>query len=326
MLVTRGGRPDVVKVLDFGIAKIVAADYSENRRLSLQGLIFGTPQCMSPEQVGGVGTDPRMDLYAVGCIAFEMVTGSRLFTGTAMEVMHQQLRRPPDRPSARRPGLPPELDAVILCCLQKDPALRFQNGLALKAALEQLADFEEVAVPVPAPESASPAPMDLAPTLVGGSQLAELAPIEVPELSRAARLCAALEAVIALGNSDPKLAMSLDELRSLERELRACAEELAGIDAGADEIEQAGLSREAQLGIWLGELSFERQQASARGASVKDVDRRTAEVEAMLAEVAHDVERQLLELAERAVKLADQRADLEAALRARCDEAEPLSS
>jgi serine/threonine-protein kinase len=326
MLVTRGGRADVVKVLDFGIAKIVAADYSENRRLSQQGLIFGTPHYMSPEQIGGVGTDPRLDLYAIGCIAFEMVTGTPLYNGTAMEIMQQHMASPPDRPSDRRSELPPELDAVILACLEKDPARRFQNGRALATALERVPGIDASAPPSVS-SGAAPAGLPVVenrdPTIRTQSPFAEVQSTARREQSRVAVARALVDALVDRGHDEVELIAAATELKLLERELERCAGELAELDERADEIEQAGLAREADIGIRLGELSFERRQAAARQDPVQAIEVRIRQTEAELAESAREVERELYELAEGALALADQRATAEEQLSDRLEALEP---
>ena len=67
------GEDETLKVLDFGVAKIVASDHAESVALSTDNLVYGTPKYMSPERVRGVGNDPRIDIYAIGCIAYELV-------------------------------------------------------------------------------------------------------------------------------------------------------------------------------------------------------------------------------------------------------------
>ncbi|HTM18923.1 MAG TPA: serine/threonine-protein kinase, partial [Kofleriaceae bacterium] len=143
ILVERRGHADVLKVLDFGIAKIIAPDYTETVAATADGQVFGTPAYMAPEQVNGPGRDPRIDLYAIGCIAHELVTGDPPFTGKTIEVMNAHLTRPPTRPSERRreAGIPAELDAIVLRCLEKDPDRRFQTAREILTALRQVPGF-----------------------------------------------------------------------------------------------------------------------------------------------------------------------------------------
>ena len=128
-----------LKVLDFGIAKIIASDH-ETLGLTRDGDVFGSAQYMSPEQWIGQGRDPRIDIYAFGCVAYDLVTGQPPFSGRTMELMRSHLHEEPTPPSVRRPelGLPPELDALVLRCLAKDAAARYQRGREVCAALDRL--------------------------------------------------------------------------------------------------------------------------------------------------------------------------------------------
>jgi serine/threonine-protein kinase len=130
---------DFVKVLDFGLVKPRA---SENAQLTTQFALHGTPAFMAPEQVQGDGhTDGRSDLYAVGCVAYWLLTGRRVFDAeTAMQVLVQHVYGTPTPLSERVPQpIPPELDALVMSCLQKDPSNRPQTADALADALAVLA-------------------------------------------------------------------------------------------------------------------------------------------------------------------------------------------
>src|SRR5262245_44628047 len=113
------GDDETLKVLDFGVAKIVATDHAESMALSNTNLVWGSPRYMSPERVRGVGDDPRSDIYAIGVMAFELLVGAPPFEGTSDEVIRAHLRKEPDAPSSWRSGagIPAELDAVVLKCM-----------------------------------------------------------------------------------------------------------------------------------------------------------------------------------------------------------------
>src|SRR5689334_5441662 len=133
------GEDDTLKVLDFGVAKIVASDHAESMALSNTNLVWGSPRYMAPERVRGVGDDPRSDIYAIGVIGFELLVGSPPFEGTSDEVIRGHLKRQPEAPSAWRPhfGIPPELDALILRCMEKKPDDRFPGAADVFAALNK---------------------------------------------------------------------------------------------------------------------------------------------------------------------------------------------
>ncbi|HVY39089.1 MAG TPA: serine/threonine-protein kinase [Polyangia bacterium] len=122
-LVQRDGRPDFVKVLDFGIAKVVSADNNDGPRLTQTGMIFGTPEYMSPEQAQGQPPDHRVDVYAVGCIMYHMLTGAVPFHADSfMGILTKHLLEPVIPPRQRRPDLqiPADVEAVCLRALEKD--------------------------------------------------------------------------------------------------------------------------------------------------------------------------------------------------------------
>jgi serine/threonine-protein kinase len=111
--------------------------------LSREGVPFGTPQYMSPEQCRGKPADPRSDIYSLGCVAFELLTGKSPFAGPIAMQFMGHLKKIPPPPSVQAPEahVPRALDQIILQCLQKSPELRFQNGAALCAALQQVPGY-----------------------------------------------------------------------------------------------------------------------------------------------------------------------------------------
>jgi serine/threonine-protein kinase len=129
-LVQREGRPDFVKVLDFGIAKVVSADNNDGPRLTQTGMIFGTPEYMSPEQAQGQPPDHRVDVYAVGCIMYHMLTGVVPFHADSfMGILTKHLLEPVVPPRQRRPDLqiPADVEAVCLRALEKDRDKRWAD-------------------------------------------------------------------------------------------------------------------------------------------------------------------------------------------------------
>jgi serine/threonine-protein kinase len=137
-LVQREGRPDFVKVLDFGIAKVVTPDESDAPRLTQTGMIFGTPEYMSPEQAQGHPPDHRVDVYAVGCIMYHMLTGNVPFHADSfMGILTKHLLEPPIPPRKRRPDLdiPADVEAVCMRAMEKDRDKRWPDMDALYRAL-----------------------------------------------------------------------------------------------------------------------------------------------------------------------------------------------
>jgi hypothetical protein len=138
-LVTREGTPDFVKVLDFGIAKISSLDEGGSR-LTRTGMIFGTPEYMSPEQARGDRPDHRVDIYACGCILYEMLTGDVPFHAeTFMGVLTKHMFEAPEPPSKRAPqaNISPAIEAVALKALAKDRDQRYQTMKEFALAIEE---------------------------------------------------------------------------------------------------------------------------------------------------------------------------------------------
>jgi len=135
-----GGDLDFVKVLDFGLVKPVARPV-QTTTLSGVHSLRGTPAFMAPEQVLGVhAVDARTDVYAVGCLAYWLISGEMVFTGrTAMETITMHAHEAPV-PLSRRTSqpVPDALDRLLLACLDKDPARRPANGAELGEQLAAL--------------------------------------------------------------------------------------------------------------------------------------------------------------------------------------------
>ncbi|MGD9906479.1 MAG: serine/threonine-protein kinase [Vicinamibacterales bacterium] len=129
---------DFVKVLDFGLVKTSAEGPAAATTLSVAGVVAGTPAFMAPEQArGDDGVDARADLYALGCVAYWMLTGQLVFDGrNAIDLLLQHAQATPVPPSARTAvPVPPALDAIVLACLEKDPAKRPQSATELSQRL-----------------------------------------------------------------------------------------------------------------------------------------------------------------------------------------------
>ncbi len=150
LFVTADGR---VKIVDFGLAKLLDAEPAANRsRETAPGVLLGTVGYASPEQLRGLPTDARMDLFALGAILYEMLSGTPAFTGSAPEVMSAILDRdPPDLGTEGR-SIPAALDKIVRRCLEKQPERRFHSAHDLAFQLENVSS-DSAPVPMRRPTS-----------------------------------------------------------------------------------------------------------------------------------------------------------------------------
>jgi len=133
LISVRGLVPDHVKVVDFGLARTVGPA----SRAEEEGTFMGTARYMAPEAVNEPwGADARSDIYALGALAYFLLTGTELFHGSTSAILSQQMHAIPDRPSARLGiELPADLERIVMRCLAKDPAARPQSAAALAREL-----------------------------------------------------------------------------------------------------------------------------------------------------------------------------------------------
>jgi hypothetical protein len=140
ILCERGGVPDVVKVVDFGLVREVDAG---NTALSRAGTVSGTPLYLAPEAMRAPDRiDARADMYALGCVMYYLLAGDHVFRGrTTMEVCAHHLHTEPTPLGERAPSAPPaDLAAIVMSCLTKDPAERLQSAAELLTRLRGCAD------------------------------------------------------------------------------------------------------------------------------------------------------------------------------------------
>jgi len=187
----RSGARHVVKILDFGVSKIKEGALAE-RRLTQTGDVLGSPLYMSPEASrGDADVDGRADIYAIGVMLFEMLTGRVPFTAdNYLQVLYKHIQEPPPAPRSLRPELPPALDEVVLRALAKEPAARYHRMEDLEAALIAAAPGVDLTAPIS--QAVSPVSTSIDAPIVGSSSganapaampipvAAELAPAHVP--------------------------------------------------------------------------------------------------------------------------------------------------
>ncbi|HEX5061760.1 MAG TPA: serine/threonine-protein kinase [Kofleriaceae bacterium] len=195
-LESRPGNPEFVKILDFGIAKVMRGDSidPQSPQLTATGQTLGTLEYMSPEQLMGKQLDGRSDVYALGVVAYEMITGRLPFPDAKgpAGLITAQLKQTPQPPSQAHPkaNLPPQADRTILKCLEKDKNNRYADVTQFSHALQEVLDAARdqsnpLATPLPmAAQSSSsrasppPAGMDLLETRRG--EMPNMAPPPMP--------------------------------------------------------------------------------------------------------------------------------------------------
>ena len=139
-----------LKILDFGLAKLrdsgadsVAGSEMVTAFATEEGVVLGTPAYMAPEQAEGKAVDGRTDIFAIGAVFYEMLTGSRPFSGESRASLQAAiLTSDPSSPRAIRPEIPKDLEAMVLRCLEKDPGQRFESAKEMAAALRTFAETE----------------------------------------------------------------------------------------------------------------------------------------------------------------------------------------
>jgi len=214
-LIRLENRRDTIKVLDFGLAKILAQEGDGGESLiTPHGLTLGTPPYMAPEQLTGGDIGPWTDVYAIGCVAFELLSGRPPFAGDTMEVMRRQVMEPPPTLRSLRRGdqLPTPLEAAVMQCLQKDPARRPADAGHL---LEELRGMRTLV--------GEQRPFDDARTLRDPVQ----ASVAVRAASSAERsadpyhraLCDLASALVDCGDTDADLMLALADAGDLEAQL-----------------------------------------------------------------------------------------------------------
>jgi serine/threonine-protein kinase len=179
VLIDRAGR---VKVADFGIAR--TGDMQEN--LTQTGAVMGTATYFSPEQAQGGAIDARSDIYSLGVVLYETVTGQPPFSGDSpVAIAYQHVRETPAMPSTHNPDVPPDLEACVLKCMAKNPANRYATADDLRADLVRFVQGQRVlAEPVltpPVSDVTAVAPRVDATSVVPAAAAGTVLPDEPPE-------------------------------------------------------------------------------------------------------------------------------------------------
>ncbi len=254
LLSTRGGRKDFVKILDFGLAHLAM-----DPRLAPKGAVFGTPEYMSPEQARGEEAGPPSDLYALGVLFFEMLTGQLPFRSNDRDtLLEMQRSAPAPKPSAIKPDVLPQAESVVLKLLEKERRKRYQDAHHLHEELKALqrslpsAPFElqqasENAAPPPPPPPQSPGVIEWA--------------------NRAALFSRMVSRVYPTGNMPPEIQTALVQSWDLASRATRLEGEVASHTRKLESLERRGRALRAEIGRKVEELAHEESRALREAAS-----------------------------------------------------------
>jgi serine/threonine-protein kinase len=249
LLSSRGGRKDFVKILDFGLAHLAM-----DPRLAPKGAVFGTPEYMSPEQARGEEAGPQSDLYALGVLFFEMLTGQLPFRSNDREtLLEMQRSSATPKPRGIKPDVLPAAEAIILKLLEKDKRKRHQDAHHLHEELKGLqraipstawevnSVATELAPPPPPPPPDSPGVIEWA--------------------SRAALFSRMVSRAYPSGNAPPEIQAAVAQAWDLASRATRLEGEVASHTRKLESLERRGRALRAEIGRKVEELAHEESRA-----------------------------------------------------------------
>src|SRR6187431_932647 len=257
LLTQRGGRKDFVKILDFGLAAI-----ARDPRLAPKGAVFGTPEYMSPEQARGEEATAQSDLYALGVLFFEMLTGQLPFrAGDRDTLLEMQRTSPAPRPTSIRKDCHPAAERIVLRLLEKDPRKRYRDGHHLLEELKQLqrslpsASWEKegtgeappTAAPLPPPPPRTPSVTEWA--------------------GRAGLFARMVARAYPSGNALPEVAQALAVVWDLAAKASGLEGEVASHTRKLEALERRGRALRAEIGRKVEELAHEESRVLREAAA-----------------------------------------------------------
>jgi serine/threonine-protein kinase len=274
LLTARGGRKDFVKILDFGLAAL-----AHDPRLAPKGAVFGTPEYMSPEQARGEQAGPQSDLYALGILFFEMLTGQLPFRSSDRDtLLEMQRTSPAAKPSSLRKDCHPVAERIITRLLEKDPRRRYRDGHHLLEELKALQrslpsqawDKEGGGEQPQAPQLYPPPP----PRTVHVTEWA----------SRAGLFSRMLARAYPSGNAPPEVLQALATSWDVAAKANGLEGEIASHTRRLEALERRGRALRAEIGRKVEELAQEESRALRDAAAHAD-EEEAARAELAAAEV-----------------------------------------
>ena len=269
LLTARGGRKDFVKILDFGLAAI-----ARDPRLAPKGAVFGTPEYMSPEQARGEEATPQADLYALGVLFFEMLTGQLPFRSNDREtLLEMQRTAPPPRPRGIRPDAHPQGEAIALRLLEKDVRKRYRDAHHLQEELKAL----QRSLPTQAWDVDGGGEAPAAPPPPPPPQSAGV----IEWASRAALFARMASRAYPSGNAPAEVTAALGQMWDLAARANRLEGEVASHTRKLEALERRGRALRAEIGRKVEELAHEESRVMREaGADGEDVEKVRAELSA----------------------------------------------
>lgn len=272
LLTARGGRKDFVKILDFGLAAL-----AHDPRLAPKGAVFGTPEYMSPEQARGETAGPQSDLYALGVLFFEMLTGQLPFRSSDRDTLLElQRSAKAPKPSSVRTDCHPVAERIVMRLLEKDQRRRYRDGHHL---LEELKALQR-SLPSQAWDKETGEAPPMAPPPPPPSRSANV----TEWASRAGIFSRMVARAYPAASPPPELAQALSGAWDLAAKASRLEGEIASHTRRLEALERRGRALRAEIGRKVEELAQEESRA-LRDAAAYLEEEKTASVELSEAEV-----------------------------------------
>lgn len=273
LLTARGGRKDFVKILDFGLAAL-----AHDPRLAPKGAVFGTPEYMSPEQARGETAGPQSDLYALGVLFFEMLTGQLPFRSSDRDTLLElQRTAKAPKPSSVRADCHPVAERIVMRLLEKDPRRRYRDGHHL---LEELKALQR-SLPSQAWDKETGEAPAIAPPPPPPSRSASV----TEWANRAGTFSRMVSRAYPAASPPPELAQALSGAWDLAAKASRLEGEIASHTRRLEALERRGRALRAEIGRKVEELAQEESRA-LRDAAAYLEEEKVATVELNEAETA----------------------------------------
>jgi hypothetical protein len=258
LLTVRGGRKDFVKILDFGLAGL-----ARDPRLAPKGAVFGTPEYMSPEQARGEDAGPQSDLYAMGVLFFEMLTGQLPFRSNDRETLLELQRTgTPPKPRTIRADVNPAAEAITLRLLEKDIRKRFQDAHHLQEEMKALqrslpSQQWDVGGQQDAPAALPPPPPPQSPGVIEWA-------------SRAALFSRMVSRAYPSGNAPQDVVTAVGKAWDLAARANRLEGEVATHTRKLEALERRGRALRAEIGRKVEELAHEESRVLREGSAFQE--------------------------------------------------------